>query len=452
MKFYLALIGILAAHLLILIWLRFTAWPEMFSYPYLLNNGFNLYKDIALPYQPVLVLILSALYKIFGYQLLLLKIFTWGLILSFDVILFFIAQKVIGKNWKSLIPPLIYLLIQPFMDGDMLWFDLATVPFLGLAVLSHIYLNGFKKLFFLGLFLSLAFFTKQQLGVVIVFITIYLFIKERSFFKIYPLLLGFLTPAFFIAVYISLFNNWSSFLFWTVEVPLVWYPKFPGYTHLPSFDDLFKLILLTLPAGLLFSRLKKGNDQLWLVLLIFLGSLITSFPRFEFFRLQPSVAVFCLMMAFLIPKKWFLSLLIFLPVLWVVWTLPKFKSVDLYQARFYENSDFKTAELIDQNSNVSDRIYLLGPHSLNYVLANRLPSKPWVDNYVWYMEIPGVQQSVLSGFNSYNPKEIFWVGPKDGNWFDLGTYQPAQISAYIEQHYQFSKMIDGGIGLWIRKD
>jgi len=62
------LIGLFTLHLFILIHLQFTSWPEMFSYPYLLNNGFNLYKDIALPYQPLLMLILSVVYKIFGYN------------------------------------------------------------------------------------------------------------------------------------------------------------------------------------------------------------------------------------------------------------------------------------------------------------------------------------------------------------------------------------------------
>src|SRR3990167_1746027 len=92
---YIFFLIIISVHSLILSNIQFTAWPEMFSYPYLLNNGFMLYRDQALPYQPLLVLILSKIYIIFGYDINVLKIFTWGIILINDLLIFLISQKLV---------------------------------------------------------------------------------------------------------------------------------------------------------------------------------------------------------------------------------------------------------------------------------------------------------------------------------------------------------------------
>ena len=124
MKIIIGVIFLLVIHLFILFNLQFTAWPEMFSYPYLLNNSFKLYQDIALPYQPLLVLILSVVYKIFGFNLLTLQLFTWTTILISDFLIFFISRKIIGKKALSLVPLSLYIFVQE-IDSHYL-----SLPFL----------------------------------------------------------------------------------------------------------------------------------------------------------------------------------------------------------------------------------------------------------------------------------------------------------------------------------
>ena len=63
-------------HIVILFNLRFTSWPEMFSFPYLLNNGFNLYKDMIHAYTPLLTIFLANLFRLFGYNVWIVEIFT----------------------------------------------------------------------------------------------------------------------------------------------------------------------------------------------------------------------------------------------------------------------------------------------------------------------------------------------------------------------------------------
>ena len=172
-------ISLIYLHILILSQLQFTAWPEMFSYPYLLNHGFHLYKDIALPYQPLLPIILSQVFQVWGFSLDVLIVLTWGIIITSDLLIFFISIKLIGQKLLSITPLLLYILIQPFAEGSMFWFDLAVTPVLLLGVASYLFLGDLKKLFFLGFFLSLAFFVKQQIGLVFILVGSYLLWKDR---------------------------------------------------------------------------------------------------------------------------------------------------------------------------------------------------------------------------------------------------------------------------------
>src|SRR5689334_232483 len=97
-KFFLVLI-LLGIHLLFLSRLQFTAWPEMVSFPYLINHGFVTYKDMVHAYPPLLVASLAVIYKIFGYKLIALEIFGWVTILVSDIFLFKILKE-ITKKWS----------------------------------------------------------------------------------------------------------------------------------------------------------------------------------------------------------------------------------------------------------------------------------------------------------------------------------------------------------------
>jgi len=214
------LISLLVLHLLILTHLQFTSWPEMFSYPYLLNNGFSLYKDIALPYQPLLMLILSVVYKIFGYNLLTLQIFAWMLILLSDILIFLISKKILGFKLSNLAPVLLMVLITPIASGNTLWFDLATIPFILLAFLASLY----NKFLFMGFFFAAAFYIKQQTGLAILFLSIY-FLFSKRFKDLFGFILGFLALSLLVLAYIIYNGIFQDYLFWTILVPLYWYPK-----------------------------------------------------------------------------------------------------------------------------------------------------------------------------------------------------------------------------------
>lgn len=444
---------IVTFHLFVLTHLRFTAWPEMFSYPYLLNNGFKPYLDIALPYEPLLPLILAAIYKIFGTNLLVLQTFTWVLILASDFLIFLISVKIIGKKLLSLLPLTVYVFIQPVADGNMLWFDLATVPFILLAFVSFIYFQNVKKFLLVGIFLGMAFFIKQQIGVAIALLGFYLIIMRYLKGLVYYAF-GFLIPTLFISVYILSNDLVADYFFWTVITPLKWYPSFPGYVHMPTFREaiLIGLMFGSVVTASLY-RIKQKNTQFIVAIILFLGTFLTAFPRFELFRMQPAIALGAVLIAILLPERKKIQILFLIPILLGYLMLLKSNLININGSpRFYSPEDFRLANFIGSKAE-GQVVYLLGINSLQYVLTDTVPPKPWIDNYVWYMEIPNVQEKALEGLKQASPKIIFRTPPLLGNWFDLGVYQPQKIVDYIYMHYNKSTdMLDQGVEVWTRKD
>ena len=435
-------------HIWLLTHLQFTAWPEMFSYPYLFNNGYSLYKDIVFPYQPLLVLILSVVFKVFGYKLLVAKIITWLIILFSDILIYLISLKIIGKKMLALFPVTLFVFLQPLLGGNELWFDLATTPFILLAILFFI---TFKKYqwFWLGLFLGLAFLIKQQIGIIFILISFYLLLS-RQWGRLPGYILGIMLPAVPILILILWQNVFSEYLFWTMEVPLIWYPKFPGYTHLPDRLEVIEFTILFGPGifwGL--NKFKNSPELLKISFLIFLGLFVTAFPRFEFFRFQEALAAYFVLVIYLFNIK---SARFSIVTGSIIFILMLFIGTNfgVQPSRFYGTVDYKLANEISIFTSKDGKVYLFGVHSLNYVLSERLPPKPWVDNYIWYMEIPGIQEKVLSGFEKERPKIIVWKSPQSGNWYDLETYQPQKIVDYVKKNYSKSKDLEGGVEIWQR--
>src|SRR3989304_5291084 len=119
---------LLLIHLLLLTNTRFTLWPEMVVYPYLLNNGFSLYKDIINPYPPLMVGFLSIFSKISGYHPIPFQILTWLMILVTDLSIFFVTQKLFKNFSQALLSTLFFVILSvPFLING-LWFDLVQTP------------------------------------------------------------------------------------------------------------------------------------------------------------------------------------------------------------------------------------------------------------------------------------------------------------------------------------
>lgn len=506
MKAKFVLIFLFGLHIFLLLNLRFTTWPEMFAYPYLKNEGFLLYKDIIHPYPPLLTLIQSYIYKVFGYDLAVLQIFSWSWILLSSFFVYLNARLLLKKESLALSTLAIYVLLQPFLDGNMMWFDIAIVlpvsigTFFALRWVKNI---GDRKINLLaaGVFLALASLIKQTAGIFPLLFLIHMFSNKASFKSYFYFLLA---PSFFLALFLGRLiqeGQLDDFWNWTLFYPLFHWSNFPGYVQMqPSTRELITLVWLCMPVvslvlwkpKLIFEksfsppsrnqwgtgpRMKRSvfasadfrpaeartkilrTLSPWgfnLIFLFSLGGLLAIYPRFSFFHFQPALIFFVLFYIYTLSQikklaRVLVCILFFLFLIPYVYK-PAFQREWQAEPRFYASQDKQLASLISQKIDGSQNIYLLGLPAQLYVMTGTVPPKPWTDNFGWYLEIPRVQEEILYRWDQKPPDFIVWRQPSPGNWFDLSTYQPKKIVQWIENKYTKREEIQPMIWLWQKKD
>lgn len=446
---YLFLISILGVHLFILSQLQFTAWPEMVSFPYFINNDFVLYKDAIHAYPPLLVSALAILFKFFGYKLIILKLFGWGILLINDILIFLIVKKTTGNRLLPLFAVFFYCLLQPLLEGNMVWPDLAIIPFL-LATFLML-LN--KKYLYAGLAIGLACLTKQTGIFYLILSVLYLFLTQEKTKKILFFLVGSIILFLTLIVKLVTENSLMDFVNWTVIYPSSFWTKFPGYVQMaPTLREILLLGILVFPLIFIFHGGKSFlKDKLGLFLMAsFVVGVIGVYPRFSFFHFQPALA-FLVILYFYIYRFVKMKSIYFLFLVPIIIFLVNFQSLKFGEARFWARRDINLAKEIQNQSPDGKQIYLLGLNSNLYAFADRPPSKPWLDNFGWYLEIPGVQEEVIKSLSLDPPSKIFWRTPDTGNWYDLGVYQPKKITEWINKNYNMGVEIEKGIWEWSKK-
>lgn len=430
---------LIGAHIIILSQLAFTAWPEIFSFPYLVDRGFNIYSDFVHPYPPLLTLVLTGLYKLFGYNLIVLRIFTYILIGLTDFFIYKIVIKSSKQVLTAVLAVVFYIVVQSLLEGNMLWFDNA----LTLPVLLSFYFyqsNNGKKM---SLALLVAVLIKQT---AVIYIALYaLLIVKRKQKKLFLDLVKVLSlGAIFLLTFLLLSNNLNDFLNWTFWYPFKYWSSFPGYVAFNlTKRDIVILILISAPV--LISVIKKNYG----IALLFVAALIGVYPRFSYFHLQPALAVSAISLGLLTySKKQFILVTFFIG--FVLYYIAK-PGVQLWQVRFWGTSEFVLASQINEIVPASSSLFLLGVPSQYYILTNHVPPKPWLDNYGWYYEMPGATGRVFDSFEQNPPDYIIRREPEAGNWYDLGTYEPKSLVSWIKETYDMHTEIRPGLWVWKKK-
>ncbi|MDO8503199.1 MAG: glycosyltransferase family 39 protein [bacterium] len=459
-KTYLLLAVLLGIQLFFLINLQFTAWPEMFSYAYLRNNGFLLYKDMIHPYPPLLTMGLSYIYSIFGYSLNILQSVAWLTILTSTLLVFLVARQFTKKDDLALIATAVYVFLQPFLEGNMLWFDTAIVP----AILLGLYFALRNNWFLAGIFLSVAMLTKQTTGLFYVGSVFYLLVTRAHFGKIKNFLLGPLILGTPLVIRLLQEGALTDFLNWTLVYPLTQFGQFPGYVEFSFhwYHALVIIVLFGIPLAALLKDSKLWRDKnLALLILFLIISLIIVYPRVSFFHMQLFIALSAVLWSYLLrqsllwkgKQKRLIAICLAAGFILLIGMIhPSVLRRDWQkEARFFGQEDKMLAQKIEEATPQGERVFLLGLNSNLYSMAEALPPKRWTDNFGWYLEVSGVQEKILSRWEDSPPALVFWRTPSPGNWFDLGTYQPKKIAAWVEEHYTKDKEVKPGIWIWRKK-
>jgi hypothetical protein len=431
----------------------------MVVYPYLLNNGFLLYKDIINPYPPTLPITLSAFTRLFGYEQQDFHLLTMAIILVSDSILYFITLKVQKNHYHATFAVLFFAILSIPFSVNGLWFDLVQLPFILLAIFFFIkYLESKKTaaVIFSFIFLIFVFYIKQQVLWLIAVLAAYvIFLEHKKIIKISKIF-SITSAVFFLCLIIQIFlfdkkNILSDYFFWVFRFPFVEASKMPGYILLPTIKQLaivLSLFTLFIPTILFGSKSHKY------ILLLGAATLLFAYPRFDYFHLVPALSIISIVAVpnFLslvnarIPVK--IAVLIALFSI-SIFSFRYFKLNYGTETRFFETDIIVSAKflkIITQNNNV---VYVQnGPDQL-YPLSNTLPPKPWADEFPWYLELPGIQERILEGVQREPPGFVIYKPYDQGKLFGLGVYKPKKIDDYLSSNYEeYFKLSNT---LWLKK-
>lgn len=456
---------ILSVHLIFLVSTRFTLWPEMVVYPYLLNNGFPLYRDIINPYMPSFIYLLALLEKLSTSTPIYFQAFSWAVIIAIDVLIFAIAKKLTGKVRDALLAAAFFAVVSIPFSVNNLWFDLVQTP---PVILSVYFFYRFLKnprdknaLFASSLFVTIAFFIKQQAAWLLIYFLLVLIFrfgkKTATIIMAQPKILA---PAIIISLLHILFfakiNLLSDFLFWTVYFPLFLASSLPGYLLLPNVRQILPVAALLLTfTPLLFS---KKNDLKFFALTAF-SLLFFAYPRFDYFHLIPTVSILStvagenLNQLFRSRKLWApkVAVSILSMFILVAFTARYFSRNWTGDVRFFENEIYMTADLIRKITTVSEPVYIQNGPDQILPLAGRLPTKPWADEFPWYLELNRTQDKVLEGIKSESPRFVVFKPYEQGSEFQIGAYRPDKIATYLDENYQNLIQINDFFWLKIKK-
>ena len=442
-KIYL-LIPIIFVQILLLVYLKFTAWPEMLLWPYLIIHGWLPYLNIAIVHTPLMLIKLSIFYRIFGVGILQLKIFTWVLILVLDLLVFMIAKKLWNIK-TALIALSSFVLWQVFFEGNGLWFDL----FMGIIVLVSYFFVRTKRYFWAGIFWAFAFISKQTAAFFLIPIGLSM-IRDLSRsaikFRIQDFkkfILGVL-PVIVLSILILWFTGiLPAFFNWAISFGIFVLPKASGQIQLP---DLKALAITVFPFLILVPLIWKTGKKNMNFLIWAIAGALGAYPRFEYFHIQPAVPYLAFATGIFFSGKFLkekiIKVFIIFYALGSIYLFGGFFMRNFNEGvRFYEQDVQDVVSYVKSNTNQGDTIFVMNWWDNVYALSDRLPGvDPWVPQLSWCMELPGIQEKMVKDLMSSKPKLII-LNPYSES--GLSAYIPQKVYNYVTANYKMKEKVDG---------
>ncbi|HKB88283.1 MAG TPA: hypothetical protein VKC53_01400 [Patescibacteria group bacterium] len=438
-KFPSLLVIILALHLFLLLKLKFTAWPEMLLWPYLIVHGLLPYRDIAIAHTPNLLIILSLIYKVFGVGVFQLKIYTWAVIIFTDFLLFWVINKLSNKNSLlfnskkvAIIAVSLFVFWQVFYDGNGLWFDSMIAP----ISLFVFFLIHKKKYLWAGVLWVIMFFTKQT-AIWFLIPIIFSLKKYRDF--IYggtvTVIIYFLATLFW--------GNLPNFYEWAIKFGVFVLPRSQGQIQFP---DLKNMLIALFPFSIFIPYFIKMKSKVANLPLWALAGSMTAYPRFEFFHFQPGLPFLAMSSAIVLTnlnkRDRFLKMFIALYALVSIYLFTNFFIRNWQEGtRFFESDVSDVANYVKNNTTPGDKIFVMNWWDNVYALTNTLPAtNPWVPQLYWYQEIQGVQDREVADLIASKPRLILL---QDYSESGLASYKPQKVYDYVILNYKLKEKIDG---------
>lgn len=447
------LFGIIILHVFILSKLRFFPYPELFVYSYLTKNGLIPYSQIFDQHFPGVMffpvnLATLGIDTIYEFRYLQL-----ALVISTHVALFVVSKKLFRFGYMLLTSNILYLLLQPYYEGYVLWID-SFVPLLLLVsfyfLIRSLKKTNFLELFLSGLFIGLTILFKQVTLPFAFILWLFILFKYRNIKYLTSYSIGVITPLLVLALYIFSVGAMSDFIYWTITFNLTIFSEM-GRKY-ASVHELIRLVPALIFGPLILMNLKYLKDaKLITILLFFLGGLFYIYARFDFVHFQPSLVFAILLITYVINlidnKMKFMIICFYIAFIFIL-LLPFYKGQSGHDVYFFGNTETQIAKEIRQLSESQDRIFAFGTLPHIYYLADRMPAgNQFVFQFPWFMRI--AESKILSGLLDDYPKVVIRDSNSTTAGINLLSYMP-NIDNFINEKYKVVKTIDG-IDLMLQK-
>lgn len=360
-------IGLVVVMLFLLETFPMTIWPELFTWGYLISNGYRVYDGIYSIYPPLLSSLIQMLvplgWGIAGYQLL-----SYAAFLTPPLVVWHYLSKRISiidaLGWTVAV-----ILWQLRFEGSGIWFDHLLGVWGVLACVSWLNADHRKTSFWLGLALL-----SKQTAVYAIAVFVLDQLKTGSHPKrwLVPMVITVLLGVGLLIPTDLLLRAYHL----TVEVGVGYLPRQADQVQWPNLAQWVLMALWVVPLGVLawVRRVRFSLDE-WLLLGLWLSLAMGTVTRFELFHLVPSIAALALTLVTLSSKSprlqrtLMLSWLVPALIVTLEYSLDAFGSAD----RFVSAEAFEVASLIREYP-VDDGVYVLGSYDHWYPLTGTMPS------------------------------------------------------------------------------
>lgn len=436
---------IVSVHLFLLSKLNFFPYPELFVYSYLTEKGLVPYKQIFDQHFPGVMFFPVNLASLGIDTPEEMRILHLSLIAITHVLLFVTSRKLFKSRMTTLFSNFLYIIWQPFFEGNVLWIETFVTPFLlaSFYFLVRSQKNLMRSYFLSGFFLGLALLFKQVIGPLIILVAFYLFVKKKHQ-AVLSFCLGVLIPVAVLILWISYYGIWKEFIYWTVTFNLTTFAKMgKKYADLKGILKLIPLFGIAISASF-YTAVKKRTNRPILVAIFLFGSLLFAYARFDYIHFQPALpfAILAFIYGFreiAIDKRFFMAPFYGILALYLI--LPFWKSNIGRDVLFFGEQEQKLSKQILSYANEGDTVFAMATTPHIYELTKTLPpGKVFVFQFPWFMKI--AEQRVLAGIIIDPPKVVIRDLTSQVQEMNLVFYMP-EINDHIERYYQTVYQVDG---------
>ncbi len=422
-------------HIIELSKLIFFPYPELFVYPYLTNHGLVPYAQILDQHFPGLMFLPVNLDNLGFHTPADARIWQYGIVISVHILLFIVSKKLFKSNFKALTSNFLYLIWQPTLEGWVLWIDSFLPVFYLLAFYFLISANDTKKnryFVYSGVALGMATIFKQVAIPLALLVSIYIYLKRKSFNELVLFALGYLPLPILMAIYFFIRGTFTDFWFWTVIFNLTTFAQMGR--KFASISELVRTLWVFGFAAFALIVFKVSQKVVFFIFMI--GALFAVYARFDFVHLQPALpfAVLATLSLFDSPKGNVRKLLIPIYILGTIIFLIKFLQGHVGdKVFFFGKNETEVSEKIKRLTKHGEKIFLFGVPLNVYQMSQTLPAG---DNFVfqfpWFFVES--QDRVLDGITRDQPtiivadREVMIQGAKI-------TDYASKINKYLLENY-----------------